>query len=99
MTTTPKTKLESLLANMKSLYNEEDDAQVCRLIRIVERCQEALTTIKASPYFAQRDATNALADVEKIAGGEDDEDPSPWCSGCRAKHHDECDCGPIADND
>jgi hypothetical protein len=29
----------------------------------------------------------------------DDYDPTPWCSWCGAKRRQDCDCGPMAEND
>lgn len=30
---------------------------------------------------------------------EDDQDPTPWCSGCGSMRKADCDCGPIAGNE
>lgn len=28
----------------------------------------------------------------------EDYDPTPWCLGCHARRQQDCDCGPIAEN-
>jgi hypothetical protein len=36
---------------------------------------------------------------EDTAEPDEDEDPTPWCSGCGAMKRADCDCGPIAENE
>lgn len=48
--------------------------------------QKELDTIIADLYAAYHEART-------------DDDPTPWCNACGAMKREQCDCGPLADND
>lgn len=62
-----------------------------------------------SNYYSELEETEPLRDYMHWCMTQHDiqswlplfeqEDPTPWCSGCGARHQKDCDCGPIANNE
>ena len=38
-------------------------------------------------------------DLDNAPLSKEDDDPTPYCSGCKAKFRKDCNCGPTAEND
>ncbi len=50
-------------------------------------------------FFYEEVIGESVALLElKAKQGVEEVDPTPWCIGCSAMTQDECDCGPIAEN-
>ena len=54
------------------------------------------STCRESRYRVVQKLADDGPDLDAVAGKDDD--PTPWCHGCKAMTQDACDCLPIAEN-
>lgn len=65
-----------------------------------EKCEELAEYFTQGPEYAgiPRDEL-AQAIQDAVESFIDNYDPTPWCSACGARFRDQCECGPIAENE
>ncbi len=59
----------------------------------------AATARKPQVQTLGNEGSSHCADLGTAEVSDSDYDPTPWCSGCRARTEAGCKCGPIADNE
>lgn len=67
-----------------------------------------MTSVNAELFHREQDIAERahcddcgmhLSPDGSCAGCDGERDPTPWCDGCGATSKDNCNCGPLADND
>jgi hypothetical protein len=75
---------------------QEDDAENAEITRLNAVLRELIAdhhNEEAKEYWLNR-----VNDCARNRGADEEIDPTPWCSGCGAIEAEQCECGPICEN-